>query len=142
MLSLDTFDTLLTYASLPGAKLILSLFTHEDEAVPILSAQVATILLSSPSAHILTPFLKRYFQWVCTLAKKPHVSMQDLAMQYFVNALRTSGNRLVFWSADLTCSADIVETLKTRKDLQLQYHALLVIWLITFEKIIARELNK
>jgi V-type H+-transporting ATPase subunit H len=35
-----------------------------------------------------------------------------------------------------------VDILKTKKDLQLQYHTLLVVWLVTFEKKIARELNR
>jgi V-type H+-transporting ATPase subunit H len=68
--------------------------------------------------------------------------MQDLAMQYFAGALRTSTNRLIFWDPELTCSNEVVEILKTKKDLQLQYHTLLVIWLLTFENKIARELNK
>jgi V-type H+-transporting ATPase subunit H len=68
--------------------------------------------------------------------------MQDLAVQYFAGALRTSQNRLIFWDPELTCSNEIVDILKNRKDLQLQYHTLLVVWLITFEKKIARELNK
>jgi V-type H+-transporting ATPase subunit H len=68
--------------------------------------------------------------------------MQDLSMQYFAGALRTSVNRLIFWDPELTCSNEIVEILKTNKDLQLQYHTLLVIWLLTFENKIARELNK
>ena len=68
--------------------------------------------------------------------------MQDLAVQYFIGALRTSRNRLIFWDPELTCSNEIVAILKNRKDLQLQYHTLLVVWLITFEKKIARELNK
>jgi V-type H+-transporting ATPase subunit H len=68
--------------------------------------------------------------------------MQDLAVQYFAGALRTSRNRLVFWDLELTCSTEVVEILKTKKDLQLQYHTLLVVWLITFETKIAQELNK
>jgi len=68
--------------------------------------------------------------------------MQDLAVQYFAGALRTSRNRLIFWEPDLPCSSEIVEILKTKKDLQLQYHTLLVVWLVTFEWRIARELNQ
>jgi V-type H+-transporting ATPase subunit H len=68
--------------------------------------------------------------------------MQDLAVQYFAGALRTSTNRLIFWGPNQSCSNEIVKILKTKKDLQLQYHALLVIWLFTFENKIARELNK
>lgn len=67
--------------------------------------------------------------------------MQDLAVQYFAGALRSSRNRLIFWDPELTCSNEVVEILKTKKDLQLQYHTLLVVWLITFEKRIAKELN-
>ena len=68
--------------------------------------------------------------------------MQDLAVQYFAGALRTSRNRLILWDPELTCSNEIVDILKNRRDLQLQYHTLLVVWLVTFEKKIARELNK
>jgi V-type H+-transporting ATPase subunit H len=68
--------------------------------------------------------------------------MQDLAVQYFAGALRTSRSRLVFWNPELACSIEVITLLKTKKDLQLQYHALLVVWLITFEKKIARELNQ
>jgi V-type H+-transporting ATPase subunit H len=120
-----------------------SLLKHEDEAVPILTAQVITILLSSsPTPDIPVPVLTTYFNWLCSLCKKSHTSMQDLSVQYFAGALRTSSNRLVFWDPKLTCSNEIVEILKTKKDLQLQYHTLLVVWLLTFEKKIARELNK
>ena len=121
----------------------ISLLKHEDEAVPILSAQVITILISSsPAVQISIPALKTYFNWLCTMCKKPHTNMQDLAMQYFAGALRSSRNRLIFWDPELTCSNEVVELLKTKKDLQLQYHTLLVVWLITFEKKIAQELNK
>jgi V-type H+-transporting ATPase subunit H len=68
--------------------------------------------------------------------------MQDLAMQYFAGALRTSRNRLIFWKPELSCSEQVVQILKSKRDLQLQYHTLLVLWLITFEPKIARELNK
>ena len=120
-----------------------SLLNHEDEAVPILSANVLTILLgSSTSVQISIPALKTYFTWLCTLCQKPHTNMQDLAVQYFAGALRTSRSRLVFWNPELACSIEVVTLLKTKKDLQLQYHALLVVWLITFEKKIARELNQ
>lgn len=68
--------------------------------------------------------------------------MQDLAVQFFAGALRTSRSRLVFWGSELTCSNELVTLLKTKKDLQLQYHTLFVVWLITFENKIARELNK
>lgn len=111
--------------------------------MPILSAQLITILLSSPqSIQIPLPALKTYFTWLCTLAKKPNTSMQDLAVQYFAGALRTSRNRLAFWEPDLPCASEIVDILKTKKDLQLQYHTLLVVWLVTFERRIARELNR
>jgi V-type H+-transporting ATPase subunit H len=120
-----------------------SLLEHEDEAVPILSAQVVTILLgSSTSLQISVPELKTYFTWLCTLCQKPHTSMQDLAVQFFAGALRTSRSRLIFWGSELTCSNELVNLLKTKKDLQLQYHTLFVVWLLTFENKIARELNK
>ena len=67
--------------------------------------------------------------------------MQDLGVQYFAGALRTSRSRLIFWE-DAACSSVVVEVLKTQKDLQVQYHTLLVVWLITFETKIAKELNK
>jgi V-type H+-transporting ATPase subunit H len=117
-----------------------SCLKHEDEAVAILAAQTFTILLAS-SPQIPAPALKTYFTWLCTLCKNPLTGMQDLAMQYFAGSLRTSRNRLIFWETD-PCSVEVVDILKNRKDLQLQYHALLVVWLITFEKKIARELNK
>ena len=63
-------------------------------------------------------------------------------MQYFAGALRTSRNRLIFWKPELSCSEQVVKILKSKRDLQLQYHTLLVLWLITFEPKIARELNK
>jgi V-type H+-transporting ATPase subunit H len=142
MLSLDAFDPLLRYnRDIPLSDY--SLLQHEDEAVPILSAQACTLLFStSSSVQISIPALKTYFTWLSTLCKKPHISMQDLAVQFFAGALRSSQNRLVFWSPELTCSNEVVELLKTKRDLQLQYHTLLVVWLITFEKKIAKELNK
>ena len=152
-MSLDsTSNFYLSISSIPSSGILIpsqtkpnkiSLLKHEDEAVPILAAQLITILLSSPqSAQIPLPALKTYFFWLCYLAKKPNTSMQDLAVQYFAGALRTSRNRLIFWEPDLACSSEIVEILKTKKDLQLQYHTLLVVWLVTFERRIARELNR
>lgn len=141
MLTLDIFDPLLRYSFFEHTDDCL--LKHEDEAVPILSAQVITILLgSSTSVQIPVPALKIYFTWLCTLCQKQQTTMQDLAVQYFAGALRTSRNRLVFWNPELNCSIQVVNLLKTKKDLQLQYHTLLVVWLITFEKKIARELNK
>ena len=142
VLSLDIIDPLLKFLYILSI-LITSLLQHEDEAVPILSAQVITILIgSSLAVQIPIPALKIYFNWLCTMCKKPHTSIQDLAVQYFAGALRSSRNRLIFWDHELTCSNEVVELLKTKKDLQLQYHTLLVVWLITFEKKIASELNK
>jgi len=122
--------------------LTISLLKHEDEAVPILSAQVITILLLSGSSKFSDTDLTTYFNWLSTLCQKPHISMQDLAMQYFAGALRISRYRLLFWKPELSCSEQVVKILKTKKDLQLQYHTLLILWLITFEPKIARELNK
>jgi V-type H+-transporting ATPase subunit H len=102
-----------------------------------------TILLSSStSLQISVPELKTYLTWLFTLCQKTHTSMQDLAVQFFAGVLRTSRCRLVFWDTELTCSNELVTLLKTKKDLQLQYHTLFVFWLLTFEKKIARELNK
>ena len=143
MLELESFEPLLKFSFYFPWLISFSCLKHEDEAVAILAAQTITILLaSSPPPQISVPELKTYFTWLCTLCEKPLTSMQDLAVQYFAGALRTSRNRLIFWDRELSCSNEVVGILKNRKDLQLQYHTLLVVWLITFEKKIARELNK
>ena len=144
ILSQDIINPLLTFYLPLNIHWQYSLLKHEDEAVPILSAQVITFLLlnGSPATEISDSALTAYFNWLCTLCQKPHISMQDLAMQYFAGALRISRNRLLFWKPELKCSEEVVKILKTKKDLQLQYHTLLILWLITFETKIARELNK
>lgn len=150
---------------------MLSLLSHTDEATPLLSSSVLTTILTAslrasnkatPDARAALPELYRF---LAGLTKSSDVHLQDIAIQSYVSLLRSSYARTTFWELEGETVAPIVKILETaggqngnsndrsgalggnpaaaqgNVGLQLLYHVLLVIWELTFEEVVAEEIN-
>lgn len=150
---------------------LLSLLSHTDEATPLLSSSVLSNLLTAslrisakptPDAKAALPQL---YHFLANLTKSPDVHLQDIAIQSYISLLRSSYARITFWSLQVDTIVPIVRILETAGGqngntsdrggtvggsaggaqgsvgLQLLYHVLLVIWELTFEEVVAGEIN-
>lgn len=150
---------------------LLSLLSHTDESTPLLSASVLTTLLTaylkssvkpSSDARDALPKLYRFF---AGLTESPDGHLQDIAIQSYVSLLRSTFARTTFWDMEEETVAPVVKILETAAagngsgsdrvtgvtggtgivqggvGLQLLYHVLLVIWELTFEELVAEEIN-
>ncbi|KTW26978.1 hypothetical protein T552_02469 [Pneumocystis carinii B80] len=120
---------------------LLRLLKHDDQVISLLSGKmIATLISSVPLIPI--NILSRFFEWISSLCQSSDLNIQDLAAQALIEVLKTSFNRLQFWK-ESSYMQNLICILKNNHDnLQLQYHTLLVIWLITFEPKISREINR
>ncbi|KAG4303289.1 hypothetical protein PCANB_000525 [Pneumocystis canis] len=126
--------------NLPFSPLI-RLLKHDDQIISLLSGKIASSLISEASL-IPVNTLSQFFEWISSLCQSSDHNIQDLAVQALTETLKTSFNRLQFWK-ESTYMQNLICILKNNQDnLQLQYHTLLIIWLITFEQKIAKEINR
>lgn len=70
-------------------------------------------------------------------------AVQDVVVQAYAGIVGQKNNRLVFWSQQ-NCLAGMLDILSESSGghIQLQYHCLLVVWLLTFETKICKSFNK
>lgn len=150
---------------------LLSLLSHTDESTPLLSSSVLSTLLTASLRTSAKPApdakaaLPRLYCFLAGLTKSSDVHLQDIAIQSYVSLLRSSYARTTFWSLEKETVAPIVKILETAGGqngsssdrgstlggstggaqgsvgLQLLYHVLLVIWELTFEEVVAEEIN-
>ncbi|EMR09511.1 hypothetical protein PNEG_02099 [Pneumocystis murina B123] len=120
---------------------LLRLLKHDDQVISLLSGKIITTLISS-APLIPINILSRFFEWISSLCQSSDLNIQDLATQALIEVVKTSFNRLQFWK-ESSYMQNLICILKNNHDnLQLQYHTLLVIWLITFEPEISKEINR
>ena len=169
MLGVPAFTNSLLSLPKPFAHL-LSLLSHTDES-PLLSASVLTTLLAAYLKSSVKPSpdacdtLPKLYHFLAGLAKSPDGHFQDIAIQSYVSLLRSTFARTTFWDMKEETVAPIVKILETAAagncggsdrvtgvtggtsivqggvGLQLLYHVLLVIWELTFEELVAEEIN-
>lgn len=150
---------------------LLSLLSHTDEATPLLSSSVLSNLLTASLRIFAKPTpdvkaaLPQLYHFLANLTKSPDVHLQDIAIQSYISLLRSSYARITFWSLQADTIVPIVKILETAGGqngntsdrggtvggsaggvqgsvgLQLLYHVLLVIWELTFEEVVAGEIN-
>lgn len=150
---------------------LLSLLSHTDEATPLLSSSVLSNLLTASLRTFTKPTpdakaaLPQLYCFLANLTKSSDVHLQDIAIQSYVSLLRSSYARITFWSLQEETIAPIVKILENAGGqngnasdrgstvsgntggaqgsvgLQLLYHVLLVIWELTFEEVVAEEIN-
>ena len=122
-------------------KPFIKLLKNDDDTVPLLSAKVLNYLIAATEtvpASVLEPF----FDWYRTLTTAPdqNTDLQNLAVQALSSILRSAHNRSVFRKN--TSNSDVLMTLlKKHGGIQLQYNSLLVIWLLSFDEPVAKELS-
>lgn len=117
------------------------LLENEDEAVPLLSAKILNYLVSTTetvSSSVLEPF----FLWFRKLSSAPdqNTDLQSLSVQTLSSVLRSASNRSIFWNQQANVET-LLDLLKKNGGIQLQYNALLVVWLLSFDEPLAKELN-
>ncbi|KAG4304290.1 hypothetical protein PORY_002265 [Pneumocystis oryctolagi] len=120
---------------------LIKLLKHDDQVISLLSGKIiASLIRTTPlvSSNILSLF----FEWISSLCQSSDHNIQDLAVQALIDTLKDSFSRLLFWK-ESTYMQNLICILKNNQEnLQLQYHTLLVIWLITFESKISKEINR
>jgi V-type H+-transporting ATPase subunit H len=151
---------------------LLSLLSHADESTPLLSSSVITTLLAFYLKSSAKPYpdaqdaLPRLYRFLTGLTKSNDGHLQDIAIQAYVSLLRTTPARNKFWDMGEETVAPVVNILTTAAGgnggggdrvgsggggagiaqggvgLQLLYHVLLVVWELTFEEVIAEEINQ
>ncbi len=124
---------------LPYAPFI-ALLNNEDESITLLSARVLASLIPT-TEEVDSSVLEAFFSWYRAQSAKADPDLQSFATQAAASVLRTKSNRDVFWKNGANTGA-VVKLLRTDGSFQLQYNALLVLWLLSFDQEVAEELNK
>ncbi|CCG81582.1 putative Vacuolar ATP synthase subunit H [Taphrina deformans PYCC 5710] len=119
----------------------IKLLKNEDDAIPILAANVLTYLIATTET-VPASVLKPFFEWYRSLAstQDQNTDLQNLSVQALSSILRSQENRNAFWEEQENMDI-LIKLLKTHGGIQLQYNAMLVIWLLSFDKPRAQELN-
>ncbi|KAL7270375.1 H(+)-transporting V1 sector ATPase subunit H [Rhizina undulata] len=97
---------------------LLSLLTHADESIPLLSSLIITALLSTSLVASPKPTretkdaLIQFYHYLAKLSKSQEPNHQDLAIQYYISLLRTSFSRQAFWDLKEETVAPIVAILE------------------------------
>ncbi|PWW78355.1 ARM repeat-containing protein [Tuber magnatum] len=131
----------------------------------LLTAYLKSSVKSSTNAHDAHDALPKLYHFFAGLTKSPDGHLQDIAIQSYVSLLRSTSARATFWDMEEETVAPIIKILETAAagngggsggvagvtggtgivqggvGLQLLYHVLLVIWELTFEELVAEEIN-
>ncbi|OLL25566.1 V-type proton ATPase subunit H [Neolecta irregularis DAH-3] len=113
----------------------------DDESVTLLAAKVLAFVLSAdpnPPIDVMRSFL----EYAANLNASRDTVHQDLAVQAYSGVLKSDEVRLLFWEIEKCPTNLIVALKKNNGGVQLQYNILLVIWLLSFQPSLAREVNK
>ncbi len=115
---------------------LLKQLQHEDPTVPILAAKLLSTLLPYSDNAPLTPFLN-YFS---SLIKSGDSNLSDLALQSYASLFSSPAARREFWQRkDARLVFEKIQ--ESNGNIQILYHALVVIWELTFDTAIAEELD-
>lgn len=124
----------------PIYDILVKLLDKNDEQIHLLSAQLLVILVNIKEAPAST--VDALLQFLATkLASSPNVYLQVIAVQSFAELLGKRWYRAQFWHARQQVMPPIIKIFTTAKgNLQLHYHTLLILWLLTFDKTCATGL--
>lgn len=114
--------------------ILVKLLDKNDEQIHLLSAKTLVVLMSirqASESHVAS-----LFNFLSTkLSASPNTNLQDIAVQSFDLVLRTKPYRNIFWKHHSQNIPPLLKILNGSKNsVQLQYHALLIFWLVSFEK--------
>ena len=140
--------------------------------IPVLSAAILTPLIASSlaaasSSAKLSPTVKdalpKFYRYLAGVSGAAERDQQDLAVQAYVALLRTPYARATFWDMAEETMGPLVKlvgdtargttaaqgnaasnngVVQGGVPLQLVYHVLLVVWQLTFDTVVAEEINK
>jgi V-type H+-transporting ATPase subunit H len=112
---------------------LVKLLDKNDEQIHLLSAKTLVVLMSIKEAS--NDHVASLFSFLSSkLASSPNSNLQDIAVQSYGLLLRTKPHRSIFWNQHSQNVPPLLKILSTSKgSLQLQYHTLIIFWLISFE---------
>lgn len=121
-------------------QVLLKLLDKNDEQIYLLVIKILVLLFNiQPASQTYVSTL--FSHLAAKLLASPNVNLQDVAVQSYEILLQKKWYRSYFWQLNSRIVPTLLKVLKSSTgSLQLQYHTLLIFWLITFEKHIAREL--
>lgn len=115
-----------------------ALLTKPDEQITILTTRVLAILANSQIAPVeviaeLVAFLGDKF------LTSPNTNLQDIAVQELALLAQTKFYRPVIWEKRSVILPQIIQLAQSPQfGLQVQYYSLLVLWLISYDRTIAK----
>lgn len=120
------------------------LLDKSDEQLHLLGASTLVSLLSTRSSsdkNIPSDTVATLVNHLSTrLATSPNTHLQDIAVQALGILMRNKSYRSVLWKTHAQVIPPLLKILVESKGaLQLQYHALLVLWLLSFEQMSSKE---
>ncbi|BFZ57614.1 H(+)-transporting V1 sector ATPase subunit H [Savitreella phatthalungensis] len=115
----------------------------EDETVALLSLRVQLLIAGTGDGdNGATEDAIHKIQDYCRKIAGIHDAnedLQNLAAQALSSVLRTSASRKAFWSHGE--NKTLLKTMLARESIQLRYNTLLVVWLLSFDREIAKQLD-
>ncbi|KAI8880611.1 ATPase V1 complex subunit H [Backusella circina FSU 941] len=127
-------------ANLPFAPFF-KLLDSEDEFLALEASKILTILACSAPSSVN---LSSLFVWITKKLADTNKEVVDLAIQELESLLRVNKYRLPIWNTQNTVK-ELVHRLSLHKSAstpQLQYQIIFCLWLLTFEKEIAANINE
>ncbi|KAJ3279496.1 H(+)-transporting V1 sector ATPase subunit H [Borealophlyctis nickersoniae] len=125
--------------TLPYAPFV-KLLKKDDEYIQLKAAKILTfLLLNAPQTPEYVP--TELFSWITTQLQNTNLNVVDIAVQLLQSLLSVPKYRLVFYQTPSGVST-LVDILKRSTNAQMQYQTIYILWLLTFEKEIAADLQR
>ncbi|CEI94961.1 hypothetical protein G6F70_001582 [Rhizopus microsporus] len=121
----------------------LKLLDNEDEFIALEASKVLTLLACS-APEPTTVDLSALYVWITKKLAGNQNDIAELAIQELESLLRISQYRLPIWNTQNTVK-ELVHRLsvnKTASTPQIQYQIIFCLWLLTFEKDVAADINE
>jgi len=112
-----------------------------DEFVQLKACQVLSILFGSSQSGFQPADVNTFLNFISSLVQDASVTRRDVGVQCLEATLPAAAFRLAVWQIP-SITLSLVQLLKASKTPQMQYQICFCIWLLSFEELIASEINK
>lgn len=116
------------------------LLKKDDEYIQLKSAKICVMLLMhAPKDYPFDP--ADVFAWLTQQLASTNANIVDLAVQYLQSLLSIIEYRPLFYASTAACKS-LVDIMKSSTQAQMQYQTVYILWLLTFDKNIAANLQR
>jgi len=120
---------------------LLRTLESQDEFMQLKATQILTILLSAESSPLQSQYLQPYLNTLAALTQSTSTNKHDVAVQCLAAFLARPQCRKLVWQVP-GILVGLVEILKHKPGAQMNYQVGFCLWLLSFEQLIAEEINK